>query len=453
MRKVRWNCMAQKTKKNKLLRYQRIHQNLTEQQYDYLTERHVIRPTHPKYAVLDHFSHLANNVYNQGLYRARQALFKGSWLSYNKLDASLKQSKRQKDSMIYSSMNNVHLVQQQLKLVARSMDSWNKARKAYAKNPSKFTVRPKLPKYRTKGGLSTIIVDNQTVKLRQNGYVEIPCMDKFKVKLAHPETTSIQEVRIVPQNRRFIVEVVYKTNQITQYKPDNGRYLGIYPGVNNAFTLATNVPGITPVIVNGKPIKSINQFYNKQRARLTSLHDRLGQNRSSHQLASLDFYRNQKMSRFAHEASKRIVDFALSHELNTIIIGKNKGQKQRSRMSKQNNQNFIGIPHQVMINLIKYKANLAGIVVIQHSESYTSQTSFLDKEEPIRENGNKARQRKGLSPIKRRLKRGLYKANTGQLINADVNGALQIIKKVVPNAFADGIEGIGLCPVKWSLRF
>lgn len=159
------------------------------------------------------------------------------------------------------------------------------------------------------------------------------------------------------------------------------------------------------------------------------------------------------MSRFAHEASKRIVDFALRHELNTIIIGKNKGQKQRSRMSKQNNQNFIGIPHQVMINLIKYKANLAGIVVIQHSESYTSQTSFLDKEEPIRENGNKARQRKGLSPIKRRLKRGLYKANTGQLINADVNGALQIIKKVVPNAFADGIEGIGLCPVKWSLRF
>ena len=313
--------------------------------------------------------------------------------------------------------------------------------------------RPKLPKYKTKGGLSTIIVDNQTAKLRRNGYVEIPCMDKFKVKLAHPETTAIQEVRIVPQNRRFIVEVVYKTNKITQYKPDNGRYLGIDPGVNNAFTLATNVPGITPVIVNGKPIKAVNQFYNKQRAQLTSIHDLLGQNRSSHRLASLDFFRNQKMNRFAHEASKRIVDFALSHGLNTIIIGKNKGQKQRSRMNKQNNQNFIGIPHQIMINLIKYKANLAGIVVIQHSEAYTSQTSFLDKEEPIRENGDKARKRKGISPAKRRLKRGLYKADTGQLINADVNGALQIIKKVVPKAFADGIEGIGLCPVKWSLQF
>lgn len=125
--------MAQKTKKNKLLRYQRIHQNLTEQQYDYLTERHVIRPTHPKYAVLDHFSHLANNVYNQGLYRARQALFKGSWLSYNKLDASLKQSKRQKDSMIYSSMNNVHLV--------NNNSSWSLAAWIHGTRLGKLTPR------------------------------------------------------------------------------------------------------------------------------------------------------------------------------------------------------------------------------------------------------------------------------------------------------------------------
>ena len=102
--------MGQSTYRNKLRRYQRLRQNQTAQQYEYLTERHVIRPSHPKYAVLDHFSHVANNVYNQGLYRARQALFKGAWLSYNKLDASLKQSKRHKDSMIYDSMNNVHLV-------------------------------------------------------------------------------------------------------------------------------------------------------------------------------------------------------------------------------------------------------------------------------------------------------------------------------------------------------
>lgn len=122
-------------------------------------------------------------------------------------------------------------------------------------------------------------------------------------------------------------------------------------------------------------------------------------------------------------------------------------------MGKRNNQNFIGIPHQTMVNLIKYKANLAGIVVIQHSEAYTSQTSFLDGEEPVRDNGNKARQRKGLSPIARRIKRGLFKANDGRLINADVNGALQIIRKVVPNAFAKGIEGADYTPSKLALNF
>ena len=100
-----------------------------------------------------------------------------------------------------------------------------------------------------------------------------------------------------------------------------------------------------------------------------------------------------------------------------------------------------------------HKANLAGIVVIQANEAYTSQTSFLDNEIPINQNGDKARKRKELSPVKRRVKRGLFKSNKGILINADVNGALQILRKVVPNAFADGIDGIGLVPVKLNLNF
>src|SRR5699024_1663435 len=156
---------------------------------------------------------------------------------------------------------------------------------------------------------------------------------------------------------------------------------------------------------------------------------------------------------FAHEASKRIVEIALSHELNTIVIGKNKGQKRSSNMGKRINQNFIGIPHQKMIEMIEYKANLAGIVVIQANEAYTSQTSFVDNERPTNESGDKARRRKEFSPVRRRVRRGLFRADKGILINADVNGALQILRKVVPNAFADGIDGIGLVPVKLSLNF
>ena len=179
--------------------------------------------------------------------------------------------------------------------------------------------------------------------------------------------------------------------------------------------------------------------------------------KQSHRLTRLDYHRNQKTLVFAHDASKRIVEFALNHELNTIIIGKSKGQKRSSNMGKRNNQNFIGIPHQRMIEMIEYKANLAGIVVIQQNEAYTSQTSFLDGEEPIHSNGDKARKSRGLVPAKRRIKRGLFRSNNGTLINADVNGALQILRKAVPSAFAsvkaEEIEGVGLHPVKVNPLF
>ncbi|MYY53273.1 RNA-guided endonuclease InsQ/TnpB family protein [Ligilactobacillus salivarius] len=443
----------QKSKKKVIKTFKEVRAEKMEVQYEYLVEKHIIKSNDARYAILDKYAHLSNNVYNQALYRFRQAFFKGKWLSYEKLDKSFKQSFNQKDCMLYHSMKSVHLAQQILKLVNQNMTSWNKARKAYLKTPQKFTGKPKIPKYKTKGGKNIVIIDNQTAKLRANGIVEIPVMDSLKIKLQHKETNKIQQVRVIPKNNTFVIEIVYKTNKVIDYKEDNGRYLTIDPGLDNAFTLASNVKGFKPVIINGRPLKSVNQYYNKQKARLTRIYDLSKQNRNTKRLNKLDFYRNQKMLKFAHEASKRIVEIALSHELNTIFIGKNKGQKRSSNMGKRINQNFIGIPHQKMIEMIEYKANLAGIVVIQANEAYTSQTSFLDNEIPINQNGDKARKRKGLSPVKRRVKRGLFKSNKGILINADVNGALQILRKVVPNAFADGIDGIGLVPVKLNLNF
>ena len=443
----------QKSKKKVIKTFKEVRAEKTEVQYEYLVEKHIIKSNDARYAILDKYAHLSNNVYNQALYRFRQAFFKGKWLSYEKLDKSFKQSFNQKDCMLYRSMKSVHLAQQILKLVNQNMTSWNKARKAYLKAPQKFTGKPKMPKYKTKGGKNIVIVDNQTAKLRANGIVEIPVMDSLKIKLQHKETNKIQQVRVIPKNNTFVIEIVYKTNKVIDYKEDNGRYLTIDPGLDNAFTLASNVKEFKPVIINGRPLKSVNQYYNKQKARLTRIYDLSKQNRNTKRLNNLVFYRNQKMLKFAHEASKRIIEIALSHELNTIVIGKNKGQKRSSNMGKRINQNFIGIPHQKMIEMIEYKANLAGIVVIQANEAYTSQTSFLDNELPINQNGDKARKRKGLSPVKRRVKRGLFKSNKGILINADVNGALQILRKVVPNAFADGIDGIGLVPVKLNLNF
>ena len=356
----------QKSKKKVIKTFKEVRAEKTEVQYEYLVEKHIIKSNDARYAILDKYAHLSNNVYNQALYRFRQAFFKGKWLSYEKLDKSFKQSFNQKDCMLYRSMKSVHLAQQILKLVNQNMISWNKARKAYLKAPQKFTGKPKIPKYKPKGGKNIVIVDNQTAKLRANGIVEIPVMDSLKIKLQHKETNKIQQVRVIPKNNTFVIEIVYKTNKVIDYKEDNGR-----------------------------PLKSVNQYYNKQKARLTRIYDLSKQNRNTKRLNKLDFYRNQKMLKFAHEASKRIVEIALSHELNTIVIGKNKGQKRSSNMGKRINQNFIGIPHQKMIEMIEYKANLAGIVVIQANEDYTSQTSFLDNEVPINQNGDKARKRKG----------------------------------------------------------
>ncbi|WP_276912072.1 RNA-guided endonuclease InsQ/TnpB family protein, partial [Dubosiella newyorkensis] len=397
----------QKSNRNREESYAQRRQKLAEIQYEHLVERHVIRPSNSHYRVLDEYAHKANNVYNQALYRVRQALFDGRWMTYSQLDKSLKKSRDQKDCMIYSSMNSVHLVQQILRLVAQNMTSWKKARDAYRKAPHKFTGRPKLPGYYKKGGRSTIFIDNQTAKLHKGGYVEIPVLDNFRIELQHKETTAIQQVRIIPQHGRFIVEVVYRTNKEITYKPDNGRYLSIDPGLDNAFALASNVDGFQPVLINGRPIKALNQYYNKERARLYQAHDFSNQPRSSRRLERLEFFRDQKIARFAHEASRRIVDIALSHDIATIVIGKNKGQKRSCHMGKRINQNFIGIPHQVMVNRIKYKANLEGIVVIETEESYTSQTSFLDHEMPVRENGDKMRKKQGKSPARRRIKRGL----------------------------------------------
>jgi putative transposase len=439
--------------KKRMKLFPKIREAKTKIQYEWLTERHVIRSSDRFFSLLETLAHKANNVYNQGLYRVRHKLFQGEWMNYCALDQSFKTSRDNRDSMLYESMGNVHLVQQVLKTVCQDMTNWKKSRDAYRKASQKFSGYPKLPSYKKKGGMTAFVVDNQTAKLRSNGIVEIPCMNNFRIELWHKDVKKIQQVRIVPTNGVFIVEIVYKTEKVIEYKPDNERYLTIDPGVNNAFACASNVKDFVPVVFNGRPIKSVNQFYNKERARLLSIHKLSGQKSQSYRLDRLDFKRNQKIERYAHEVSKRIAELALSHECNTIVIGRNIGQKRGSRMTKKNNQNFIGIPHDKMLQMITYKANLLGIVVVPVNESYSSQTSFLDGEEVVNANGDKARVRRGIRPAKRQFKRGLYRSNNGTILNADINAAYQILRKVVPNAYADGIEGVGLHPLKVNLSF
>lgn len=148
--------------------------------------------------------------------------------------------------------------------------------------------------------------------------------------------------------------------------------------------------------------------------------------------------RNNKIKNYMHKASKMVMDYCVENNIDTIITGNNPEWKQNSTMRKKVNQTFVQIPYENFINMVQYKAEDIGIKVILTNESYTSGTSFLDNELPCKQNYNKSR----------RVKRGLFKSNSGKLINSDVNGSLQIIKKVIPNAFAGyGIEGLDLTPL------
>ena len=205
-------------------------------------------------------------------------------------------------------------------------------------------------------------------------------------------------------------------------------------------TIGNNV-GTIPIMLNGKGLKSINQYYNKQISYYREIAKRMNNLDYTKRMNKLTIKRNNKIEDFIHKASKWIIDYTLALGVNTIIIGNNKDWKRKSKMSKKVNQSFVGIPHQEFINKIIYKVENVGIKVILTEESYTSGTSFLDGELPIKENYNKSR----------RIFRGLFRSNKGKLINADLNGAYQIMKKVFPNAFAEGIEGVGLHPVRVNI--
>ncbi|MED4995098.1 transposase, partial [Geobacillus stearothermophilus] len=211
-------------------------------------------------------------------------------------------------------------------------------------------------------------------------------------------------------------------------------------GLNNFVTMVNNI-GETPIVINGKGVKSINQYYNKQKVYFQSILKKQNGLNWSKRLEKLTLKRNNKIKDFMHKASRYVVDWCVKHNIDTIVIGKNDNWKQEVDLGKRLNQAFVQIPYDMFIEQLQYKCEEVGIKVVLTEESYTSGTSFLDGEAPIKENYDK----------NRRIKRGLFKSNKGILINADVNGAYNIMRKVFPKAFANGVEGVGLHPVKLNV--
>jgi IS605 OrfB family transposase len=226
---------------------------------------------------------------------------------------------------------------------------------------------------------------------------------------------------------------------------------GVDIGLNNLAAVASNKPGFMPVVVNGRPLKSINQYFNKKRANLQSQLGSTGRGygetkpstrATSRQISSLTDKRNRKVKHELHKASRKIIDVLVASEIGTLVIGKNPEWKQFLNIGRRNNQNFVSIPHAQFVSMLTYKAQLVGIQVYVTEESYTSKCSFLDLE-PIE---------KREIYMGKRISRGMFRSSKGFLINADVNGAYNILRKVAPNAFRNGVEGVVVHPLRISLK-
>ena len=404
-------------------------------------EKHFIKQNNLYYPMFCDFAHKAKNLYNHANFLVRNEFIKNNkWLRYNEMDKMLKTDLKFDD---YKQMPTAQSAQQVLRLLDKNWKSFFIAIKDWSKNKDKYLSRPKLPKYKAKDGKHILILTNQNVKLKDNILVFPKTFCGFIMQpqfIKYDNFVSFQQVRFIPNYKSFIVELVYNIEVPNKILPDNKRYLSVDIGLDNLATVVNNT-GLKPIIINGKGLKSINKYYNKQISHYREVAKRINGRDYTNRMNNLTMKRNCKINDYMHKASKYLIDYAIANNFNTIVIGNNKAWKQKSTMSKIINQSFVGIPHMRFIEMVQYKAQNVGINVILTEESYTSGTSFLDNEEPIKANYNKMR----------RIHRGLFVSNNGIKINADVNGAYQIMKKVFPKAFSNGIEGVGLHPFKVDL--
>jgi len=398
-----------------------------------LVEQHVIGKNDPRYAVIDEAAFKSKNLYNATLYEIRQAfIHEGKYLNYNEMQ------RRMQSHEAYKALP-AKVSQQILMVLDRNWKSFFEALEAYQEDPSKFLGRPKLPKYKHKAeGRNILVYTIQAISKKglRRGLIQ-PSRLPISIKTQQED---IDQVRIVPRKRFYVVEVIYG-KEPTQADVNPAYYAGIDIGINNLATVASNAPGFQPVIVNGRPVKSTNQFYNKRKAELQK---KLGKTGTTKRMERMTKKRNRRIDHYMHTASRKIIDLLVEAGIGVLVIGKNDAWKQEVNMGKRNNQQFVQIPHTRFIQMLTYKAELVGITVLITEESYTSKASFLDRDPlPVRRPNDDAKH----TFSGKRVKRGLYRASGNRYINADLNGALNIIRKVAPNAFgSEGVEGLYVVP-------
>jgi putative transposase len=376
-----------------------------------LVEKQIIRPSNPLYKELDKLCFLSKNLYNAALYTIRQHYFNTKkYLTGFTIIKDFTKENQVDFRALPAKVSNYTL-----QLVDQNMKSFFALLKKKQANQYDKPVR--LPKYLDKTtGRQVVHYHKQALRLKKDGFVKLSKSDiEFKTKVPNKD---IQYLKLVPCGNHIKVMIgYYKTKE--QVKATQKRIASIDIGQNNLMTVTSNV--FHPVIYNGKPVKSVNQFYNKIKAKEQSRMMKQNNVYWSKKLSQLTLWRENQIANYFHKATHHFVNYCIANDIDTVIIGRNQQWKDNINLGKKINQNFVSIPFGKLYDLLKYKLELKGINYIETEESHTSKCSFIDKEEITHHD----------SYMGRRMRRGLFKSAEGVKYNADINGSLNILRKYI----------------------
>lgn len=400
------------------------------------TEQIWIKPN----KIISNLCHLSKNLYNQANYIIKNTE-EGKWIRYGELDKILN-GKGTEPSENYKQLPS-HTAQHILISLDKSWKSFFKAIREWKTHPDKFLSKPNPPKYKKKNGEHILIFTNTQCKI-ENNIIKFPKKVGLEVKTRLPDNANLREVRIIPKGIGYVCEIVYN-KEVEIEEKDTNRVVGIDFGSKNIIAMVNNI-GLKSIVVkdDGKGIKSINQFYNKRKAELQNIYTKQ-RIKYGDKLRRLQVKRDKKANNWLHKLTRQIVNWCVKHNIGTIVVGHNKEWKQNINIGRRNNQNFVLIPFDKIIQKLSYKTEEVGIRLKEQEEAHTSRCSFLDNE-PVKHH-NKY--------LGKRVVRGIFRTAKGILINADVNAGYNIIRKSEPKfsvqTLKDGVGGCALHPLRYII--
>lgn len=393
----------------------------------FLTETHIIKQGNLLFHELDNLCFLSKNLYNSTLYAVRQHYFQTQeYLNYNRVNALFTHS----DQKDYRALP-AKVSKWTQKLVEQDMKAFFALLKK--KKDNNYQSRVHIPRYAEpiKGRKPVHYPKDALSFKKKPGFI---CLSQTNIAIKSKIPQNLVEfVNIVPHVGYIMICVGYKKDCSSRIQKKGG-YASIDLGLNNLATVCSD--RFRPLIINGRPLKSINQFFNKEKSRFqTQLPT--GQ-RSSHRIDRLSLKRKNKIKDYLHKATSWLVNHLALNNIDTLVLGYNTEWKQDISLGTRNNQNFVSIPFHMFKTMLRYKCELQGIALYEQEESYTSKCSFLDSEEICKHKNYKGK----------RIKRGLFRTENSRLVNADLNGSLNILKKFLQKQeawdekiFSDLVEG------------